>query len=194
MKSLPVCFSKTILIFLLVTVTKPIFSQICGVDNPQKADDCLIFSSKNQIEFCCFAKIYNYDSIINVNNTNSTNMCILIPASNVFLTPFITSMNIGTTNQKLNLDIDCGDSNLNLYSSSSTCGPLAPSGPGDCQKFSTLNNTCCYLSTPENTTMCLFNNSLLKKNQTINGINIICNGKCNVISYIVYLTLIFLIL
>lgn len=144
-------------------------SQSCGVPNPKVLDECLKDSTANSI--CCQANV----SLLNRNET----LCVYVPKNQVFITPYLSSMDISYEESNLDFKIDCGkNKNINKGESFSVCG-TDPKTPDDCLSKSLTNASCCYVSNPNGKATCLLNNGIYKKNSTFFGINIICSGFIN---------------
>lgn len=154
-------------------------SQSCGVPNPIALDECLKDSTSHSI--CCYAKV----SLLNRNET----LCIYVPKNQIFITPYLSSMDISFEESNLDFTIDCGENkDRNKGESFSVCG-TNPQTPDDCLSKSLTNASCCYVSNPNGKATCLLNNGIYKKNSTFFGINIICSGFIN--KWYSYLIIIF---
>ena len=173
-------------VLLMITLFTIISSQTCGVKNPTSFDDCKYDSSKNSI--CCFAGV----SLLDKEET----LCVYVPKSQVFITPFITSMDIGLSPNNIKMDIDCGfkAGDIPQNESYSICGEN-PTKVEDCFIKSTLNQSCCYVRNPDESTVCLLNSGIYKGNNTYFGIQVVCSSetiKKSIVMYMVLLMILFI--
>lgn len=139
--------------------------QTCGVKDPKSFSDCESDSSKNSI--CCFAHV----SLMEKEET----LCVFVPKSQVFITPFVSSMDIGLSPDNIAVALDCGFNPYDIpeNQSYSVCGEN-PQNETDCFMNSIPNASCCYISNPDNNSVCLLNNGLYKTNSSYFGIRISC--------------------
>lgn len=173
-------------ILTVITLFSFISSQTCGVKNPNSFDDCNYDSSKNSV--CCYAGV----SLLDKEET----LCVYVPKSQVFITPFITSMDIGLSPNNIKMNIDCGfkAGDIPQNESYSICGE-APTKAEDCFIKSTLNQSCCYVKNPDESTVCLLNSGIYKGNNTYFGIQIVCSSEklcSNFIMYMILLMILFI--
>ena len=156
-------FGTIILLFSI----KYINNQTCGVANPKNLSECESDSSKNSI--CCFANV----SLLEKQET----LCVYVPKSQIFITPFVTSMDIGLSPNNIAMNIDCGfkPGDIPQNESFSVCAEN-PETEEDCFKQSTETQSCCYIENPDNTTVCILNSGVYKNNSTYFGIKVICGG------------------
>ena len=154
------------LIIILLYLKKLNF-QTCGVKDPKSFLDCEKSSSKNSI--CCFAHV----SLMDKEET----LCVLVPKSQIFITPFVSSMDIGLSPDNIAVELDCGfhPNDIPQNQSYSVCG-VNPQNENDCFSNSIANASCCFISNPDNNSVCLLNNGIYKKNDTYFGIRITCNS------------------
>jgi len=153
-----------IVIFSFFNIIK---SQTCGVPNPSNFSDCEDDSSKHSI--CCFAEV----TLINQTET----LCVYVPKSQIFITPFISSMDIGLADYNIDIELNCGynPESLKEGETYSICRH-DPEKPEDCFLNSTENASCCYISNPDNNSVCLLNSGIYKKNENYFGIKVICEA------------------
>lgn len=175
--------TKTKFFVLLLMITF-ISSQTCGVKNPTSFDDCNYDSSKNSI--CCFAGV----SLLDKEET----LCVYVPKSQVFITPFISSMDIGLSPNNIKMDIDCGfkAGDIPQNESYSICGEN-PTKVEDCFIKSTLNKSCCYVKNPDGSTVCLLNSGIYKGNNTYFGIQVVCSSEKIQNSFLMYMILLMIL-
>ena len=182
---------KMIILIILYLKILIIYSQSCGAKDPKNINDCLISSSTNSI--CCYTKIQT-----KVNSENRTDtLCIFVPRSQIFITPHITSLDIGSNEEDISIILDCGFDPTKLKQGEpySYCGE-SPKEPYDCIKNSTYNASCCYIKNSNGNSFCVLNNGIYNNNSSYFGINIICNSKylkINLLIMIVLLMLFFLL-
>ena len=148
-----------------------IMSQTCGVKDPENLEDCLKSSSTNSI--CCYTRIQADFNTLNKNDT----LCIFVPRSQIFITPHIKSLDIGSDEGDIQIELDCGFNPLNLKPGEpySYCGET-PKSPYDCLNNSTPNASCCYIKNPNGESYCVLNNGLYNSNNSYFGVNIVCQG------------------
>ena len=159
-------FSYLSLLILLNEHPK-VNAQTCGVANPQSLEDCTYDSSKNSI--CCIAKV----SLIDKHET----LCVYVPKSQIFITPFVNMMDIGLAPDNILMDINCGfkAGDIPVNEPYSICG-VDPENETECFENSLPNATCCYIKNPDNSSVCLLNSGLYKSNDTYFGITVICGS------------------
>ena len=162
------------LIFFIISYLKIIIiiSQSCGAKDPKSIDDCIGSSSTNSI--CCFTKI----KTVVESEIRSDTLCIFVPRSQIFITPHITSINIGSNEDNIDLFLDCGFDPTKLTEGEpySYCGEN-PKTPEDCIKNSTKTASCCYIKNYDGKSFCVLNNGIYNSNSSYFGVNIICNSK-----------------
>ena len=160
---------KIILIILIMNFSI-IISQTCGVKDPNSLDECLQSSSTNSI--CCYTKIQTKINNIYKNDT----LCIFVPRSQIFITPHIKSLDIGSEEGDIEIELDCGFDPLKLKKGEpySYCGE-APKTPYDCLSNSTPNASCCYIKNTNGESYCVLNNGLYNSNNSYFGVNIVCH-------------------
>ena len=90
------------IISLLLTKFTIFLNQTCGVKDPKNLEECLASSSTNSI--CCFTKIQTNISTSYRNDT----LCIFVPRSQIFITPHIKSLDIGSNEGDIEIELDCG--------------------------------------------------------------------------------------
>jgi hypothetical protein len=159
---------KLILILIFIfSFFIQIKTQTCGVANPNNFSDCEFDSSKHSI--CCYAEV----ALLNQSET----LCVYVPKSQIFITPFISSMDIGLTDNNIEIYLNCGydPESLKEGETYSICR-YDPEKPEDCFQNSTENASCCYISNPDNSSVCLLNSGIYKKNENYFGIKVICNA------------------
>ena len=177
-----------IILYLKILI---IINQSCGAKDPKNIDDCIGSSSTNSI--CCFTKIKT-----RVDSENRTDtLCIFVPRSQIFITPHIKSIDIGSNEDDIDITLDCGfePNKLEKGQPYSYCGEN-PKVPEDCIKNSMKNASCCYIKNSNGNSFCVLNNGIYNNNSSYFGINIICNSKylkINLLIMIVLLMLFFLL-
>ena len=149
-----------------------IINQSCGAKDPKNINDCIGSSSTNSI--CCFTKIKTIVDSVNKTDT----LCIFVPRSQIFITPHIKSIDIGSNEDDIYITLDCGFEPTKLKQGEpySYCGEN-PKTPQDCIKNSMKNASCCYIKNSNGNSFCVLNNGIYNNNSTYFGINIICNSK-----------------
>lgn len=181
--------TKTLHIFgaiILLFSIKYISNQTCGVANPESLSECEDDSSKNSI--CCYAQV----SLLEKEET----LCVYVPKSQVFITPFVTSMDIGLSPNNIEMNIDCGfkAGDIPQNESFSVCGEN-PENEEDCFKQSTETQSCCYIENPDSSKVCILNNGVYKSNSTYFGIKVICGvgyiGKFLYLNFLIFIFIIF---
>ena len=160
-----------ILLIFFLKLLIIIKTQTCGVKDPKNIEDCLKGSSTNSI--CCYTKI---QTLVNTVNTSDT-LCIFVPKSQIFITPHITSLDIGSNDDYIDIFLDCGfePEKLNPGEPYSYCGQN-PETPDDCIKNSLHNASCCYIKNSNGNSFCVLNNGIYNSNSSYFGVNIICNS------------------
>ena len=176
--------SYKIFFFLqILTILTSISSKTCGNPAPKSFVDCSPFSNKDNT--CCFVNV----GVLSNNET----LCLEIPEQQKLLTPYITGLDIGIANNKIDLIIDCGQHTTNLTNLNNTfslCG-TNPSKKEDCFSNSTTTASCCLLENPDETKYCILNSEVKKFTKTYYGVKIECG--CNFIfNKIYYLLLLYL--
>ena len=177
-----------IILYLKILI---IINQSCGAKDPRNIDDCIGSSSTNSI--CCFTKIQT-----KVNSENRTDtLCIFVPRSQIFITPHIKSIDIGSNEDDIDIILDCGFEPTKLKEGEpySYCGEN-PKVPEDCIKNSMKNASCCYIKNSNGNSFCVLNNGVYKNNKTYFGVNIICNSnylEMNVLKIIIFIIFTFFI-
>ena len=171
---------------IFLQILNQINTQTCGVKDPKSFKDCKDDSSKNSI--CCFAHV----SLMEKEET----LCVFVPKSQIFITPFISSMDIGLSPDNIAVELDCGykPGDIPENQSYSVCGEN-PKNENDCFINSIENASCCYINNPDNNSVCLLNNGIYKKNDTYFGIRITCNEKflnLGFIGFLMFFLIIFL--
>ena len=104
-----------IFVFLQIHIILTLIScKTCGNPSPKSFADCSPFSNKDNT--CCFVNV----GVLSNNET----LCLEIPEQQKLLTPYITGLDIGIANNKIDLIIDCGQSNnsIKLDNTFSLCG------------------------------------------------------------------------
>ena len=174
-----------LILSLLLAKFSIFLSQTCGVKDPKNLEECLKSSSKNSI--CCFTKIQTNISATYRNDT----LCIFVPKSQIFITPHISSLDIGSNEGNIEIELDCGfdPDNLKEGEPYSYCGK-EPKTPFDCLNNSTKNASCCYIRNPNGESYCVLNNGLYNSNNSYFGVNIVCGE--NHITKIYFYLIIFL--
>ena len=163
---------KMIILIILYLKILIIYSQSCGAKDPKNINDCLISSSTNSI--CCYTKIQT-----KVNSENRTDtFCIFVPRSQIFITPHITSLDIGSNEDSIDIELDCGFEPKKLKKGEpySYCGEN-PKNPIDCIQNSLNNASCCYIKNSNGNSFCVLNNGIYNSNSSYFGVNIVCNSK-----------------
>ena len=157
-----------ILFFLKILIIK---SQSCGAKDPKNINDCLKDSSKNSI--CCYTMI---QTVVNTENRTDT-LCIYVPKSQIFITPYISSLDIGSNEDNIYISLDCGFNPEELKPGEpySNCGEN-PQTPYDCIRNSTYNASCCYIKNSNGNSFCVLNNGIYNSNSSYFGVNIICGS------------------
>ena len=158
-----------IILYLKILI---IINQSCGAKDPKNIDDSIGSSSTNSI--CCFTKIKT-----RVDSENRTDtLCIFVPRSQIFITPHIKSIDIGSNEDDIDITLDCGfePNKLEQGQPYSYCGEN-PKVPEDCIKNSMKNASCCYIKNSNGNSFCVLNNGIYNNNSSYFGINIICNSK-----------------
>ena len=178
-----------IILYLKILI---IINQSCGAKDPKNIDDCIGSSSTNSI--CCFTKIKT-----RVDSENRTDtLCIFVPRSQIFITPHIKSIDIGSNEDDIDITLDCGfePNKLEQGQPYSYCGEN-PKVPEDCIKNSMKNASCCYIKNSNGNSFCVLNNGIYNNNSSYFGINIICNSKylnMNNLIIVIQLLLLFLLI
>ena len=170
---------KIIIIIILIKFLL-ILNQTCGAKDPKNLEECLDSSSTNSI--CCYTKIQ-------MENKNDT-LCIFVPRSQIFITPHIKSLDIGSDEENIEIELDCGFDPEKLKEGEpySYCG-FAPQKPSDCIRNSTRNASCCYIKNPNGEAYCVLNNGIYNSNSSYFGVNIVCQGnsiKLNMLFYYIF--------
>ena len=175
------------LLFFLIIKISIIINQTCGVKDPENLDDCLKSSSTNSI--CCYTKIQADFNSLNKNDT----LCIFVPRSQIFITPHITSLDIGSNEGDIKIELDCGFDPLKLKKGEpySYCGET-PKTPFDCLNNSTPNASCCYIKNTNGESYCVLNNGLYNSNNSYFGVNIVCQERNINIKLFIFIFLLFL--
>ena len=167
-----------LLILYIITLIK---TQTCGIDNPKNFDDCNIDSNDKSI--CCYSKF-------TLSNSNKS-ICIFVPKSQIFITQYITAIDIGLDGQYIQIDIDCNIDDMtnttDEYVPYTPCGEPDPINAYDCLNFSNNKLSCCYIESPDGNKVCLWNDGIYKHNSTYFGMKVIC-GSYN-IKYKLYISL-----
>ncbi len=177
---------------ILISILNLYLNQICGPENPSLADNCLAHSDWDHT--CCFAAVSNYNETSSMVIQNAT-VCVNIEVNKTFFTPYITQMDLGIANQKLNLSIDCGNYTYENQRAFESCGPKSPVSFQDCQNDTKGNNTCCYIASPDGTSTCLLNTGFISTNTTIYGVKIVCDAKLySIFFYSLIITIILILL
>ena len=176
------------IIYLKILIIK---SQTCGVTDPKSIDDCIESSSTNSV--CCFLSIKTKEDSQNKSDT----LCIFVPKSQIFITPHITSLDLGSNEEDISISLDCGFDPIKLKQGEpySYCGEN-PKEPFDCINNSTRNASCCYIKNSNGNSFCVLNNGVYKNNKTYFGVNIICNSnylEMNVLKIIFFIIFTFFI-
>ena len=94
-------YCKIFLFLQILTIFTSISCKTCGNPSPKSFADCSPFSNKDNT--CCFVNV----GVLSNNET----LCLEIPEQQKLLTPYITGLDIGIANNKIDLLIDCGHSN-----------------------------------------------------------------------------------
>lgn len=154
-------------------------AQTCGVKNPLSFEDCIDDSSKNSV--CCYAGV----SLLN----NSQTLCVYVPKTQIFITPFVKSMDIGLSPDNIAIQLDCGfkPGDISENEPYSLCG-LDPQTELECFEKSTSSASCCYIQNPDGLSVCLLNNGIHKKSETYFGIKVSCDA------HLINMTIVFFIL
>ncbi len=175
------------LLFFLIIKISIIINQTCGVKDPENLDDCLKSSSTNSI--CCYTKIQADFNSLNKNDT----LCIFVPRSQIFITPHIKSLDIGSNEGDIKIELDCGFDPLKLKKGEpySYCGET-PKTPFDCLNNSTPNASCCYIKNTNGESYCVLNNGLYNSNNSYFGVNIVCQERNINIKLFIFIFLLFL--
>ena len=176
---------KTFILFIFFLKILIIINQTCGAKDPKDINDCIDSSSTNSI--CCFV---NIQTKVDSENKSDT-LCIFVPRSQIFITPHITSLDIGSNEEDISIFLDCGFEPTKLKQGEpySYCGEN-PKEPYDCIKNSTHNSSCCYIKNSNGNSFCVLNNGIYNSNSSYFGVNIICKSK-----YLnLYLTRLFLLI
>ena len=163
------------ILIILITKISIIFNQTCGAKDPKDLNDCLVSSSTNSI--CCYTKIQTTINRLDTNNTKNDTLCIFVPKSQIFITPHIRSLDIGSDEGYIDIELDCGFDPQKLKSGEpySYCGET-PKTPYDCIINSTPNASCCYINNPNGESFCVLNNGIYNSNSSYFGVNIVCKG------------------
>ena len=158
-----------IILYLKILI---IINQSCGATDPKSIEDCIESSSTNSI--CCFV---NIQTKVDSQNRSDT-LCIFVPRSQIFITPHITSLDIGSNEEDISVFLDCGFEPTKLKQGEpySYCGEN-PKDPNDCIKNSMKNASCCYIKNSNGNSFCVLNNGIYNNNRSYFGVNIICNSK-----------------
>ena len=177
---------KLIITSLIIKISI-VLNQTCGVKDPKNLEDCLKSSSTNSI--CCYTKIQTHINMLNKNDT----LCIFVPRSQIFITPHIKSLNIGSEEGDIEIELDCGFEPLKLKEGEpySYCG-VSPKNPYDCLNNSTPNASCCYIKNTNGESYCVLNNGLYNSNNSYFGVNIICEGNYIKFNIIIFCFIFFL--
>lgn len=158
--------NEFLFIFLLCIFFEKIKTQTCGSKNPENFTVCNMHSNTDSL--CCYAEV----SLLNENNT----MCILVPRSQSFITPYITALDVGMDKNYIKMKIDCGNVTRALNQAYSLCKPEPPKNPEDCFAHSQSNSSCCYIESPDGNKVCLFNDGVYDDDDTYFGTRIYCAG------------------
>ena len=163
---------KFILIILITKIIN-ILNQTCGAKDPKNLNECLISSSTNSI--CCYVKIQTTINMKDKNDTKNDTLCIFVPRSQIFITPHIKSLDIGSDEGIIDIELDCrfDPQKLNKGEPYSYCGE-APKAPFDCINNSIPNASCCYIYNPNGESFCVLNNGIYNSNSSYFGVNIVC--------------------
>ena len=96
----------------------------------------------------------------------------------MFITLHIKSLDIGSNEGYIEIELDCGfePENLQRGEPYSYCGK-DPKTPYDCLNNSVSNVSCCYIRNPNGESYCVLNNGLYNSNNSYFGVNIVCKGK-----------------
>lgn len=163
--------------FLLILITKIayILTQTCGTKDPKSLNDCIVSSSTNSI--CCYTKIGTTINVVNKNENKNGTLCIFVPRSQIFITPHIRSLDIGSDEGKIDIELDCGFDPKKVEKGEpySYCGEN-PKSPNDCINNSTSQASCCYIQNPNGEAFCVLNNGIYNSNNSYFGINVVCKG------------------
>lgn len=152
--------------FIFISLFKEENLQVCGPKNPKNFKDCN--EESNSDSSCCYASL----SLLNENKK----LCLLVPNSQLFMTPYITAMDVGLGKKNLlKMNIDC---NITLKNETnvpfSVCGENTPLTPQDCFNYSTTNASCCYIESPDGKSVCLWNDGIYKIDTKYFGTRIAC--------------------
>lgn len=178
--------------FLIMTflfLIKDTFLQTCGSKDPKNYSDCSEDSNSESV--CCYSEV----SLMNTTNT----LCVLVPKSQAYITPYITAMDIGLGKDKLILmNVDCNiEANVNSTGRYTKCGELNPKTEDDCLRYSSKNASCCYIRSPDGNSVCLWNDGVYKHNSTYFGTQVICTGSylknTKIILSLVFIFLLFIL-
>ena len=113
-------------------------------------NDCLKYTKGNSL--CCFASVSLFGS--------SNTLCVLIPQTQVYLTPHITAMDVGIQEGLINMKIDCNyTAKYGTQEAFNPCGPPQPLSKEVCFEYSLKNSSCCFISSPDGHTACLWNDN-----------------------------------
>jgi len=170
----------TLLLFLIkISVT---LNQTCGIKEPKSFDECISDSSTNSI--CCYARIKS--------STKDSTLCIFVPKSQIFITPHIRSLDIGSQEEFIDIFLECGfkPDNISYGNPYSLCGDN-PKEPYDCINNSTKNASCCYIKNPNGESFCVLNNGIYNNNKSFFGVKIICQGNFLYINILILFCIIF---
>jgi len=167
-------------LIILFKIFSLILTQTCGVKDPINLQECLSSSSTNSI--CCYTKIQGLEK-------NDT-LCIFVPKSQIFITPHIKSLDIGSNEGNIDIELDCGfvPDELKEGEPYSYCGE-SPETPSDCIKNSNPNASCCFIKNPNGETFCVLNNGIYNSNSSYFGVNIVCQGNSINIDKLIYFIL-----
>lgn len=142
-------------------------TQTCGIKNPEGFEDC--DQDSNDESVCCYSEV----SFLDQPNT----LCIFIPRSQIFLTPYITAMDIGFKKNLIKMNIDCNATNTYNDSRPYTpCGQPNPEKPEDCFEYSLSNSSCCYIKSPDGKSYCLWDDGNSKHNSEYFGTEVACSS------------------
>lgn len=163
-------------IYILIFIIINIQAQTCGEKDPTGFSQCNPDSSTNSI--CCYAGVKLLDS--------HQTLCVYVPKAQLFITPFVKSMDIGLSPNNIEIHLDCGFKPGDIAENEpySICRE-DPENEKDCFSKSTETASCCYIKNPDGTSVCLLNNGIYKKSETYFGIKVSCNSH-NITSAIVF--------
>ncbi len=159
--------------------------QICGPKEPTTPYDCLSSSILNTNMVCCFAEVGSVNKYSNVTLT-SKNICLLIHNSKTFLAPYLTQMDLGVSNENIQISLNCGD-NVNSLRAFQQCGPNTPQSFDDCNQSSNPTSSCCYLKAENGNATCLLNPGISNQNKTYFGVVIACIENFVKFNYFLYI-------